>query len=190
MSPNKTSSSTGLYAVDGALSTRIGRRETPLSGRLLFVRHAVSDGVSLMASRLYRTTRPLYAQVQRHPQPPRHRGRGQPDDGGADRAVRDRPDPAGCVPDADTRDAPAARPLSRHPQPATSSDARVYPRAAAATHRVGLHGKGRDTYLWTTWWRRRSCEVALGGVDVLGSASVYGLHIVVLKVVQQLLAVA
>ena len=56
-----------------------------------------------MTSRLYRTTRPLAAQVALMAGPPRHKRGGQPNHSRTDRAVCERLDPPRWAPDLKTR---------------------------------------------------------------------------------------
>jgi hypothetical protein len=114
----------------------------------------------------------------RCPRPARRRRHRQPDHRGADRVVGDRPDPAGRAAHPDTREAPAARPLPRRPQPAAAQHAPVDPDADQAAGRldpacqpagVAVPGRGGGG-------EGLRQAAAVGGVDLLVRQQAQGLR--------------
>lgn len=88
--------------------------------------------------------------------------------GGPDRALRDRLDPAGCAPDADTRGALPAGALSRCPQPPVAADAALDPALDGAAGCVG-QAPGRGLSLPGRRHRGETLrhQAALGWLDLL-----------------------
>jgi len=112
------------------------------------------------------------------PRPARCGRRRQPDHRDLDRVVRDRPCPAGRAPHADTRDAPAARPLPRRAQPAAADHAAVDPQPDGPAGRLD-HALG-DARLPVPGRRggRKGVRqaAAVGGVDLLVCQEAQGLR--------------